>query len=101
MSNGRVSFYVTDGPLATRVSEVSEGYFQECREAGHGGTRVVLSDGTTEWIVGSRYLDPRTSIRAEVVEGHLQVLYLGEVLREYTHWIDYTNIGAPQGFPIR
>jgi hypothetical protein len=87
MSNGRVSFYVTDGPLATRVSEVSEGYFQECREAGHGGPRVVLSDGTTEWIVGSRYPVPGTSIQAEVVEDHLQVLYQGEVLREYTDWI--------------
>lgn len=61
---GDMRFYVTDAPLATSLSEVSESYFREGLHAGRGGVRVVLSDGSTESISGSRYLEPGTQIRA-------------------------------------
>lgn len=51
-------FCVTNGPLATSVSDESESYFRECLSAGPGGVRVVLRDGVTELIAGSRYLEP-------------------------------------------
>jgi hypothetical protein len=51
-------YYVTDGPLATSVSEVSAAYFQECMHAGRGRARVVLSDGTAELISGSPTWSP-------------------------------------------
>jgi hypothetical protein len=91
LPEGRAKFYVTDGPLATSVSEVSEAYFQECLEAGHGGVRVSLSDATTEFVAGSRYLEPGTQIRAEEIEGRLQIFYLGVILRDYPDWLDYSN----------
>jgi hypothetical protein len=79
--DGQVRFYITDGPLATTVSEADDTYFRECLHAGRGGVRVILSDGSTELIAGSRYLEAGTQLRAEVVSGQLQIVYLGEVLR--------------------
>jgi hypothetical protein len=57
----KMSFYVTDGPLATTMSEVQEDYFRECLAAGAGGVQVVLRDGSTDLITGSRYLEPGTA----------------------------------------
>ena len=95
-----VRFYVADGPLATSVSEASESYFSEGLHAGRGGVRVVLSDGSTELITGSRYLEPGTRIRAEEVGGQLQIVYLGAVLRQYLDWLDYSDQVEPQEYPL-
>jgi hypothetical protein len=67
---------------------------------GHGGVRVVLTDGSTELITGSRYLEPGTQLRAEMVAGQLQIVYLGEVLREYSQWLDYSDQVAPREYPL-
>jgi hypothetical protein len=85
-------FFVTDGPLATTMSTASESYFRENLAAGAGGVRVTLRDGSTDLITGSRYLAPGTAIRAEVTAGQLHIIYLGEVLKEYDDWADYTEI---------
>lgn len=98
--DGNVRFYVTDGPVATSVSEASESYFREGLDAGRGGVRVILRDGTTELISGSRYLEPGTQIRAEEVGGQLQILYLGVVLRQYSDWLDYSDQVQPQDYPL-
>ena len=98
MSNSHdetVRFYVVDGPLASSVSGCDESYFREGLHADHGGVRVLLADGTTELVAGSRYLEPGTRIRADVVGVRLQVIYLGEVLREYTQWVDYSDQIGP------
>jgi hypothetical protein len=92
----QVRFYVTDGPLATSASEVSETYFREALNAGRGGVRVALRDGTTEFTAGSRYLERGTQLRAEVVGGRLQIVYLGVVVREYPDWLDYSDQVEPQ-----
>ncbi|BBY96409.1 hypothetical protein MGALJ_60780 (plasmid) [Mycobacterium gallinarum] len=73
----RTQFFVTDGPLATTMSECSESYFREHLAAGTGGVRVVRRGGVTDLIAGSRYLDAGTAIRPEVCGGALQVIYLG------------------------
>jgi hypothetical protein len=88
---GPAKYYVAEGPLATSVSEVSAAYFQECMHAGRGRARVVLADGTTELISGSRYLEPGTRIRVEEIEGHLEITYLGAVLRQYSDWLHYSD----------
>jgi hypothetical protein len=98
--DGDTRFYVTDGPLATSVSEASETYFREGLHAGHGGVRVVLSDGSTELTSGSRCLEPGTRIRAEEVGGQLQIVYLGVVLRQYSDWLDYSDQVEPQEYPL-
>jgi hypothetical protein len=95
-----VRFYIVDGPLASSVSECDEPYFREGLHADRGGVRVLLADGTTELVAGSRYLEPGTRIRADVVGGRLQVIYLGEVLREYTQWVDYSDQIGPQDYPL-
>jgi hypothetical protein len=92
---GQTKFYVADGPLATSVSEVSEAYFQECLNSGRGGVRVVLGDGATEFMSGSRYLAPGTQLRVEEVEDQLQIIYLGVALRQYSNWLDYSDDVQP------
>lgn len=101
MSNAdhNVRFYVTDGPVASSASEVNESYFREGLAAGHGGVRVDLPDGTSELIAGSRYLVADTRIRAEVIDGRLQVIYLGGALRKYADWVDYSEI-EPSEYPL-
>jgi hypothetical protein len=94
-----VRFYVTDGPLATSVSEASNTYFHEGLHAGRGGVRVILRDGTVELIAGSRYLAPGTHLRAEVVGARLQIVYLGTVIREYHEWLAYSNQLSLEEFP--
>jgi hypothetical protein len=97
---GAIRFYLTNGPLATSVSEASDTYFRESLDAGHGGVRVILRDGTTELIAGSRYLEPGTQIRAEVVGDQLQIIYLGAVVHEYAEWLDYSDPVLPEEFPL-
>jgi hypothetical protein len=98
--DGNIRFYVTDGPLATGVSEASERHCRECLHAGRGGVRVVLSDGVTELISGSRYLEPGTQIRVEEVGGRLDIVYLGVVLRQYRDWLDYSDEVPPHDYPL-
>lgn len=101
MSNP-VRYFVTNGPLATRVEEVNKRYFLEAANiAGTGVIRVVLPDGGTELVAGSRYLEAGTSIRAEVEDGRLKLIYLGEVLREYDRWADFTDPLPESEFPPR
>jgi hypothetical protein len=78
--------------MATTMSPASESYFRENLAAGAGGIRVQLRDGSTDLIAGSRYLVPDTAIRAEVTAGELHVIYLGEALKRYDDWADYTEI---------
>lgn len=98
--NETVRFYVTDGPLAVSMSEASESYFREGLAAGRGGVRVILRNGTTELISGSRYLEKGTQIRAEELDGQLQIVYLGVVLREYSDWLYYSDQVQPQDYPL-
>jgi len=46
-------------------------------------------------IAGSRYLEDDAQIRAEVVDGRLQIIYLGVVLRQYGDWADYSESLRP------
>jgi hypothetical protein len=86
--------------VASSCSETSDGYFREGLAAGAGGLRVVRRNGVTDLIAGSRYCVAGTRLRAEVVNDTLQVIYLGEVLREYTDWVDYTDQIRPQDYPL-
>lgn len=95
----RTRYFVTNGPLATTVSECSESYFREGLAAGGGGVRVVRRDGFVDLVAGSRYLEPNTAIRAEISGGVLQVIYLGVVVAEYEDWTDYALITAAD-YPI-
>jgi hypothetical protein len=45
-------------------------------------------------IAGNRRLEHDTAVRAEVVDGQLQFIYLGVVLREYDDWIDHAEFTA-------
>lgn len=90
-------YYAANGPLASSVSEVSADYFDEGLAYGRaGGVRVDLTDGSTEWITGTRYLNGEDArVRAEVVEGVLEVIYLGEVWRTYPAdaWTGWSLVG--------
>ena len=99
-SSGTVRYFVADGPVASSCSEASDSYFREGLAAGAGGVRVVRSNGVMELIAGSRYLVAGTRLRAEVVNDTLQVIYLGEVLREYADWVDYSDRIGPQDYPL-
>ncbi|KUH91838.1 hypothetical protein [Mycobacterium sp. IS-1556] len=90
----RTRYFVTDGPLATTVSECSESYFREGLAAGGGGVRILRRDGFVDLVTGSRYLEPNTAIRAEVSEAVLQVVYLGVVIAKYEEWTDYALFTA-------
>ncbi|WP_181873877.1 MULTISPECIES: hypothetical protein [Tsukamurella] len=78
-------YYAAEGPLASSVFEVSADYFDEGLTYGRaGGVRVDLADGSTEWITGTRYLNGEGArVRAEAIEGVLEVIYMGEVWRTY------------------
>jgi hypothetical protein len=56
--------------------------------------RVVWRDGSVDLIAGNRRLEHDTAVRAEVVDGQLQFIYLGVVLREYDDWIDHAEFTA-------
>lgn len=85
-------YFATDGARPTSLIEVDENYFRECRLAGAAAVEVLTPAGTCEVVCGTRYLQPGTSIAAEVVDGRLEVTYEGAVLctavigERYTFW---------------
>lgn len=85
-------YFATDGPRPTSLIEVNENYVRECRLAGAAAVEVLTPAGTCEVVCGTRYLQPGTSIAAEVVDGRLEVTYQGALLHttvigeRYTFW---------------
>ncbi|MGV9798792.1 hypothetical protein ACWDTP_12125 [Mycobacterium sp. NPDC003449] len=94
-----VKFFVADQVRSSSEFEVSESYFRENLDAERGGVRIVRDDGVTELIAGSRYLPPDTGIRTKMLDGKLQVVYRDTVLREFTHWLDASEI-QPRDYPL-
>ncbi|WP_078315385.1 hypothetical protein [Mycobacterium sp. D16Q16] len=91
-------FYAASGPMATSVMECDSHYYAECLMSGRGAVTVWLSSGEVEHIAGTRYLDMER-LRGEEIEGVLEVIYLGEVLRSYpagtwTRWEHVDGSGA-------
>jgi hypothetical protein len=63
-----------------------------------GAVTVWLSSGEVEHIAGTRYLDVER-LRADEIEGAVEVIYLGVVLRSYpagtwTRWKSMDNSDA-------
>ena len=85
-------FFVTDGPLATTITQATQSYFREALASNTGGIRVARRDGSTDLIAGSRYLDAGTAIRGEVLDDVLQIIYLGVAITEYDDWTTYAAI---------
>lgn len=85
-------YFATDGPRPTSLIPVDENYFRECRLAGAAAVEVLTPAGTCEVVCGTRYLQPGTSIAAEVVDGRLEITYRDIRLRtvelgeRYTFW---------------
>lgn len=75
-------FYAASGPMATSVMECDARYYRECLMADRGAITVWLSSGEVEHIAGTRYLDVER-VRADEIDGALEVIYLGEVLQSY------------------
>lgn len=92
-------YYVASGPLATTVFECDAAYFDEGLTYGPtGAIRVFLKDGSTESITGTRYLTGEGGrLRADVVDGALEVIYLGVAWRRYPAgtWASWTFVEIP------
>ena len=71
--------------------------FKSAWRLGTAGFESTSSDAATEFVAGSRYLEPGTQIRVEEIEGRLQIFYLGVILRDYPDWLDYSDEFYGQG----
>lgn len=85
-------FYATDGPMATKVFPCSSHYYRECLMSDRGAVTVWLRSGEVEHIAGTYYLHVER-LRADEINGTLEIVYLGVVLRSYptgtwTRWAD-------------
>lgn len=94
-------YFAAQGPLATDVMECHRPYFTEGILSRTGAIGVRLHNGEVHHITGTRYLytEAGARIRAEDIDGTLEVIYLGEVLVSYApgEWADWTDLQPTGG----
>lgn len=87
-------FYAAEGPMARKVLPCDARYCRECLTADRGAVTVWLSSGEVEHIAGTWYLHVER-LRGEEIDGVLEIIYLGVVLRSYPAGT-WTRWGSPR-----
>lgn len=92
-------FFETSGPMAVSLLKCDSRRYRECLMSGRGAVTVWLSSGEVEHIVGTRYLDVG-QVRGDEIDGVVEVIYLGEVLRSYAAgtWTRWQSVEAADPF---
>ncbi|MGP4057782.1 hypothetical protein ACTWP6_23655 [Mycobacterium sp. 4D054] len=92
-------FFEASGPMATSLLECNSRRYEECLKSNRGAVTVWLASGKVERIAGTRYLEVER-LRGEEVDGVLEVLYLGEVLRSYADgtWTRWQQVEGADPF---